>query len=145
MADPFAFDPYSGLAPGGLPDVGTPVWGRGYELVGERVFARDLGPMALPVHGWIPFASTNVDSAYWAPVPDLTSAVGSLFVRFLSYAVYRYDGVPELNWAELLASPSHGQYVANVIVPNWQGIRIQGPMRKATKEIIEAHSGRSHV
>ena len=145
MAD-FSFDPYSGLAPGGLPAPGDRVFGRGYDIIGESIFDPDVGVVALPVGYWVAFASTNLDSAAWFPAAGAEFSSGHLFVRFLSYAVYRYDGVPAVpTWRDLLVSPSHGSYFANKIKPYWTGIRIQGPMREVTKEIIEAHSGRSHV
>jgi hypothetical protein len=119
--------------------------GRGYQLIGDEVFGADVGNVGVAVHSWVAFASTNLDSAYWAPTPDISSMFGSLFVRFLSFAVYRYDAVDWATFRDLLISPSHGQFFANVIKPRWVGIRIQGPLRKVTPEIIEAHSGRSIV
>ena len=145
MTDPFTFDAFSGLAPGDRPAPGTPVIGRGYEPIGEDIFAADIGGVAVPVHSWVPFASTNLDSAYWAPTPDITSMVGSLFVCFLSWSVYRYDAVGYQTWAELISSPSHGMYFSNQIKPYRTGILIEPATRKVTEELRLLHSGRVHV
>lgn len=54
------------------------------------------------------------------------SVNNALFVQFNGGKIYRYDDVPEAEFANLRASESIGKYLNGVIKPNYTATLVQG-------------------
>lgn len=66
--------------------------------------------VAAPVDAWVAFASTWISMAQWKPDNEETTE-GSLYVKFLSNAVVRYNNVPAMLWTSMIRSKSKGRFV----------------------------------
>ncbi len=97
--------------PGPLPGGADP---RVFDPNAERISTRDVQRATGRSEGvWIHFDSTNVYAAKVDPEYDLNgkkTGVGTIYIEFLSGAVYEYQNRPMGDWFDLIESSSKGRF-----------------------------------
>jgi hypothetical protein len=70
----------------------------------------------LPLEGrWAEVKSSNIRAVKWERI---------LEVKFHGGRVYRYTGVPEKVWKEMLSAGSHGEFLATRIMKKYKFVEI---------------------
>lgn len=61
----------------------------------------------------------------------------TLFVRFHSGALYRYDGVPQADWVAFNAADSKGQHLNKSIKPRYKATLLENGANSAATQAIK--------
>jgi hypothetical protein len=96
--------------------------------------------LGVPVGMWLEVQSTLVAYAYFRLYENRTE--GDFFVCFLNDAVGVYADAPVKDWADFVASPSHGTWLANVYFPKGMRPRkiniLVAGSKKVNREVLKA-------
>jgi hypothetical protein len=76
----------------------------------------ELDLLTTVVGSLVPVKSSNINSIFYLP--------GMLFIRFHGGEIYKYEGVPSLVYAALMAADSKGGYFARAIERVYPGEKI---------------------